>query len=164
MNIYISASWKLRHDVRSLADMLRNAGHEVYDFTDPKCRNTPEMPPEKYPEQFDPLCHNYRKYLDKDEWRAAMMCNKDALDWCDQCWLLLPCGLDATADWAYAVGRGKATVVIGDPPAGERSPTHLWADAMFPRVLQALEWLGETKSDNPSFDNREWRNFPARRR
>jgi hypothetical protein len=37
---------------------------EVYDFTDPQCRKTPEIPPEAFPEQFDPLKHQYRSYLE----------------------------------------------------------------------------------------------------
>lgn len=48
--IYLSSSWKNRDRVRSLAIALRAAGHDVYDFTNPACRNVPEIPPERFPD------------------------------------------------------------------------------------------------------------------
>ncbi len=57
MNIYLSSSWKNRVRVRALAIALRSEGHEVYDFTDPNSRKMPEIPPEKYPDLFDPVKH-----------------------------------------------------------------------------------------------------------
>jgi hypothetical protein len=142
--IYISASWKRRETVRELADTLRAAGHEVYDFTDPKCRKrTPEIPPERFPEQFDPARHHYPTYLDRPEWRGAVEENAEALAWCDAIVLLLPCGIDATADWALGVGLGKRSCVVGHPVAGERSPVHLWADAMLDEPGQVLGWLAK---------------------
>jgi len=141
MKIYISSSWKNRSRVRSLAKDLSFMGHEVYDFTNPDCRKTPEIPPEKFPEQFDPNKHFYPEYLDRPEWRAAVEENKDALAWCDLVLLLLPCGIDATADWALAVGMGKRSIVVGQPVIGERSPVHLWADAMVGTEEEALCWI-----------------------
>jgi hypothetical protein len=128
MNIYISSSWKNRDRVRNMAVRLREFGHTVYDFTDPKCRNTPEIPPEKYPEEFDPDEHIYREYINKPEWKAAVMCNKEAIEIADLIILLLPCGIDSHADWALGVGMGKKSIVVGHPKKGERSPVHLWAD------------------------------------
>ena len=51
MKIYISSSWKNRERVRNYAMLLRKREHEVYDFTDKNCRETQEIPPEKFPEQ-----------------------------------------------------------------------------------------------------------------
>jgi hypothetical protein len=141
MKIYISASWKQRERVRALAIRLRQHGLEVYDFTDPACRGTPEIPPEKFPDQFDPDRHVYAEYLNAvPEWRAAVMCNKAALDTSDAVVLLLPAGADSHADWAYAVGRGVPSVVVGSPRAGERTPSHLWASAMVQTDDEAVEW------------------------
>ena len=56
------------------------------------------------------------------------MNNREAIDWCDLVILLLPCGNDGHADWAYGVGRGKSSVVVGMPRAGEQSYTQMWAD------------------------------------
>jgi hypothetical protein len=141
MKIYISSSWKNRDTVRHVATVLRSKGHEVYDFTDPICRRTPEIPPEKYPEQFDPSRHIYKAYIDKPEWRAAVEGNREAILWADLIVLILPCGIDSHADWAFGVGAGKRSVIIGHPKAGERSPVHLWAEAMFNCNVEFYEWL-----------------------
>lgn len=141
MNVYISSSWKNRDRVRALAILLRSHGHTVYDFTDPACRNTPEIPPEKFPDAFDPERHHYPTYIQRREWRAAVECNRAALDVADACVLLLPCGPDSHADWAYAVGRGKRSAVVGHPRAGERTPTHMWAEAFLDADADVVEWL-----------------------
>lgn len=130
MKVYISSSWKNRKRVRTLADTLRAKGLEPFDFTDPRYRSEPDIPPERFPEPFDPQVHNYREYLNRPEWRAAVEGNRHALDNCDVCVLLLPCGADAHSDWAYAVGRGKRSIVVGTQRAGERTPTHWWADTI----------------------------------
>lgn len=139
--IYISSSWKNRGAVRELANMLRSSGIEPYDFTDAKCRTTAEIPPERFPLEFDPEIHDYALYLDRREWRSAVEENREALDRCSGVILLLPCGIDATADWAYAVGLGKPSVVVGAPRKGERSPVHLWASAMVRTPEEAVNWF-----------------------
>ena len=151
MNIYVSSSWKQRDRVRSLAILLRTAGHEVYDFTDPACRKTPEIPPERFPELFDPAVHTYHEYTQAvPEWRLAVECNQQALRNCDLCVLLLPCGNDAHADWAFAVGLGKKTVVIGHPNKDERTPSHMWADALLKDEQALMKWLFDS-SYRPRF-------------
>jgi hypothetical protein len=142
LKIYLSSSWKLREQVRKLAIRLRNAGCEVHDFTDPACRKSPEIPPEMYPEVFDPEKHNYFDYLNQNpNWRAAVTDNQRALRWCDVVVLMLPCGNDAHADWAFAIGAGKKTCVLGHPWKGDRIPSHLWADAFFKTEEEVVAWL-----------------------
>ena len=141
VEIYISASWKQRVRVRSLAKRLREAGFDVFDFTDPGCRRAPVAAPEWFPEAFDPQLHDYSEYLNRPEWQAAVWENREVLERCDAVVLLLPCGIDATADWAYAVAQGKLTVVVGHPSAGERSPVHLWADDILPDDDACIQWL-----------------------
>ncbi len=143
MNIYISSSWKNRNSIRALAVALRTQGHTVYDFTDPASRQgVSEVPPERYPEQFDPTRHDYAAYLKAiPEWRAAIEQNRAALLRCDLCILLLPCGADSHADWGIAVGAGKRSIVVGHPKIGERTPSHLWAEAILSDVAAALQYL-----------------------
>ena len=128
--------------MRALAILLREHGHIVYDFTDPTCRNTPEIPPERFPDQFDPARGSYSQYITSvPEWRQAVECNRVALDRADVVVLLLPCGNDAHADWAYAVGRGKRSCVVGSPTNGDRTPTHMWADAILDTPAEVPRWL-----------------------
>ena len=141
MLIYISSSWKNRDRVREMANNLLELGYEVYDFTNPQCRKTEEIPPERFPNEFDPGCQIYSTYIDIPEYRDAVMENKEAIDRSHFIILLLPCGNDAHADWAYGLGKGKETVVVGQPRKGERSPVHLWADAIINRDEQVYGYL-----------------------
>jgi len=139
--IYISSSWKNRARVRDFAEKLRALGIDVYDFTDPSCRDTPEIPPETFPEEFDPEKHDYETYLRAaPEWKSAVFCNRRALERCSGVVLLLPCGLDAHSDWAFAHGRGKPSCIVGAPKAGDRIPTHLWADAFAKTDAEGIAW------------------------
>jgi len=132
MRIYISSSWKNRDNVREMAIRLREDGHKVYDFTDPECRKTEEFPHEKRPEPFNPKKHkSYSALLRNSHMYAAVMNNQEAIRWCDLVILLLPCGLDAHADWAYGIGLGKDTIIAGMPKGGDTVYTHCWADKAF---------------------------------
>jgi hypothetical protein len=141
---FIASSWKQRDRVRTLAETIRKIGFPVFDFTDPACRKTAEIAPEKCPELFDPEKQSYWSYLHEHQpWYKAVEENRENIEKCSRLLLLLPCGIDATADWAYAAGRGKETYIIGEPTAGERSPVHLWADGWFPDEESFLHHLRE---------------------
>lgn len=137
MRIFLASSWKNREKVRAIAIELRAAGHNVYDFTDPGYRSVPPIPPERFPDRFDPAAGEYRDYLNRWEWVSVMEENKLALNWCDVVILMLPCGLDAHADAYYAHGLGKTLIITGHPGRGERSFVHLWAD----KIVSAVEDL-----------------------
>lgn len=140
--IYLSSSWKNRERVRRLAETLRASGFEVYDFTDPACRKVPEIPPERFPDNFDPERHLYREYITAvPEWRQAVECNRAALDRCTDVILMLPCGQDGHADAFYALDKGKRLIVVGQPRKDERTPTHLWADVILDYDFQAFDYL-----------------------
>lgn len=82
---------------------------EVYDFTDPACRKAPEIPPEAFPEQFDPDKHVYGDYLQTvPHWRQAVYGNLEALRRCDLCLLLLPCGAKSGTRYSSNTCRGAA--------------------------------------------------------
>lgn len=146
MKIYISASWKNRSLVRSLAENLRLHGYEVFDFTDPRCRKTHETPPEMFPDQFDPGIQSYSQYINRQEWRTVVNENREAVANSDLIILLLPCGIDATADWALGVGLSKHSIIVGQPLKGERSEVHLWADAILDGINDILPWIKQNLS------------------
>jgi len=145
MKIYISASWKNRVRVRKLAETLRKNKHEVFDFTDPQNRRVNEMPPEMIPEQFDPTRHIYSKYLNRKEWQEVVNENREEIAKADLVILLLPCGIDATADWALGVGMGKPSIIVGHPNQGESSEVHLWADEILDSSEDIIPWLKANK-------------------
>ena len=144
MKIFVASSWKNREKVREMSIRLRRGGHRVYDFTDPSCRKVPETPPEVNAEEFDPEKHKYSEYLKNLKGLyASVMNNQEALRWCELCILLLPCGMDAHADWAYALGYGKDTLVVGQPRKGERAPVHMWADRVIDDVDDVYKYIKE---------------------
>ena len=150
MKIYISSSWKNRNLVREISNRIRKLGHKVYDFTDPRCRASEEITMEKLhrvgrAEVY--LKSSYKEHLARAEWMSAVLENKRALNSCDLVILLLPCGIDAHSDWAYAVGRNKRTIIVGTPEEGERSLVHLWADRLFECSLDAINWLETLRDD-----------------
>jgi len=141
MKIYISSSWKNRDRVRIMAQTLENLGQIVFDFTNEKKRKYPICPPEKYPEQFDPEKHIYSEYILNGDWLSVVNENRYEIEHCDLIILMLPCGIDATADWAYGVGCGKPSLICGNPPKGERSPVHLWANKIFNTDEELIKYL-----------------------
>jgi hypothetical protein len=148
--VYLSASWKQRERVRALAEALRDEGHEVYDFTDPRCRKTPEIPPEAFPLQFDPERETYREYITGNPYyKAAVHSNYEVIEWCDVVLLLLPAGCDSHADWALGVGMRKKSAVVGQPKAGERTPSHLWCDQFLDRDEDVSGWLETLELEMP---------------
>lgn len=147
--IYPASSWKNRDRVRALSTALRAEGHEVFDFTDKPdtfagMRCAAEIPPERFPELFDPEKHVYRTYLTTPpEWRRAVEDNRRAIEWCETVVLMLPCGMDAHADAFYGLGLGRRLIVCGQPRAGERTPTHLWAEALLDADADVVSYLKE---------------------
>ncbi len=140
-DVYISSSWKNKNKVRSLANQIRNQTNlSVFDFTDEKCRTS--KPANHYGIKDYKTTTPYLDHLLSDpKYKNAVSENKQQLDGCRFVILLLPCGLDATADWAYAVGKGKKTIVIGYPKDGDFAPTHLWADKIVEKTDEVIEWL-----------------------
>lgn len=153
--IFLASSWKQRDRIRQFAHRIRALGHSVFDFTDSNCRSTPEIPPEKFPEKFDPGKETYWNYIRRPEWTDAIMENKKNIDLCKMIILVLPCGIDATADWAYAVGKGKTTYIIGNPREGERSPVHMWADGWFENENAFLDFLMKRGNRFAKFSRKE---------
>lgn len=109
--IYLASSW--RNPIQPQAvQMLRDAGHEVYDFRNPAPGNTgfawSEIDPawlQWTPGQFIPA-------LEHPTAVSGYGFDKAALDWCDTCVLLLPCGRSAHLEAGYAIGQGKQTVIV----------------------------------------------------
>ena len=139
--IFIAASWKQRERVRILADRLRKMDFGVYDFTDPHCRKVKEVPPESIAEDFNPEKEKYWDYVNKKEWFAAVEENRINLDACSMLVLLLPCGMDAMADWAYVVGQRKPTFLVGNPQKGGKCLVHNWATGWFADDEQLINFL-----------------------
>lgn len=108
--VYVASSWRNDHQPGVVAE-LRAAGHEVYDFRNPAPGN----------EGFA-WSEIDSDWLGWDPARFAEMVtshpvaqrgffhDKAALDWCDTCVLVLPCGRSAHLEAGFAAGRGKRVI------------------------------------------------------
>ncbi len=112
--IYLASSWR-NPDQPTVLAALREAGHEVYDFRNPApgkngfswrdCGAQAALDHAK-------TIHSYMEAIRSDRAAEGFSFDKAALDWCDTCVLLLPCGRSAHLELGYAAGQGKDTYVL----------------------------------------------------
>jgi hypothetical protein len=106
--IYIASSWRNPYYLDLLAK-LQEEGHECYDFRDPQGAFRWSAIDSEYQQNWGP--ENFRKVLQHKECFRGYHRDKSALDWCDTCILLLPCGRSAHLEAGYTIGRGKRTII-----------------------------------------------------
>lgn len=109
--IYVASSWRNPQQPR-IVKALREAGHEVYDFRNPALGNHgfswAEIDPNWVNWTIRQYVHNVRQPLADRSFQS----DRDALNWCDTCVLVLPCGHSAHMEAGYAAGQGKRTIVL----------------------------------------------------
>lgn len=113
--IYVASSW--RNPIQpAIVAVLREAGHKVYDFRHPAPDNEgfawSQIDREWLtwsPEAFARLLRSHPVA------HAGFALDKAALDWCDTCVLVLPCGRSAHLEAGYACGQGKRVVFYLHP-------------------------------------------------
>jgi len=150
--IYLASSWRNQNQPLAV-QMLRNAGHEVYDFRNPAPGNTGFSWSEIDTDWLDWTPQRFIEGLSSPIAVDGFSHDKAALDWCDTCILLLPCGRSAHLEAGYAIGKGKPTLIVLDNERFEPELMYLLADKIvhdLSRMLPALSSLGEKHE-------REWR-------
>ena len=113
MNIYVASSWRNLHQPGVVA-ALRSAGHEVYDFRNPRDGDhgfhwsdidvawqcwTPEA---------------YRKALSHPLAEAGFASDMKALRGCDAVVAVQPFGRSASLELGWACGAGRSTILLLD--------------------------------------------------
>ena len=118
MNIYVASSW--RNDRQPHVVLaLRKAGHTVYDFKNPEPGNDGF--------HWSEIDENWKKWnatqfregLDHPVACEGFKSDMTALENCQACVLVLPCGRSAHLELGWAVGAGKKTFVLLDEPLSE---------------------------------------------
>lgn len=110
--IYVASSWRNSIQPKVVA-ALRAEGHEVYDF-----RNPAEGNDGFHWSAIDREWKNWnlQKYVVEIERHPiaaeGFKLDKDALNWCDTCVLVLPCGRSAHLEAGYACGQGKDVIFM----------------------------------------------------
>lgn len=143
MNIYVASSWRneMQPDV---VRALREDGHEVYDFREPAPgdsgfswhRVDPTVPPG--PADLRLPAQRIIDMLEHHKSYAGFRTDMGALEWCDACVLVLPCGRSAHLEAGWAVGAGRLTIGIladGEPDLMWKMLDYLVADLDNARAL-----------------------------
>ena len=117
MKIYLASSWRNPGQPAAVL-ALRAAGHEVYDFRNPRVDDHGFAWA-----RIDPAWEEWSA----DRFRAALAhpvavrgygFDRAAMEWADACVLLLPCGCDAHLEFGWCAGAGKLTIaLLADPPS-----------------------------------------------
>jgi len=108
--IYVASSWHNKQQ-QWIVDLLRDNGHDVYDFKNPRPGNNgfawQEVSAEW--EQWD--VSKYRAALWHPKSEEHFRLDMEALNWADVCVLLLPSGRSAHTEAAWHRGRGKPVII-----------------------------------------------------
>ncbi len=101
MKIYVASSW--RNDIQPhVVEALRKAGHEVYDFKNPRPGDNGFHWSDIDPDWQDWTPEQFIEGLRHPIAASGFASDMDALRDCDACVLVLPCGRSAhlEAGWA----------------------------------------------------------------
>lgn len=112
MKIYVASSWR-NPTQPHVVEVLRAAGHDVYDFKNPAPGNNGfgwRQLGLGDAKEWTPAV--FRKALDHDVAQAGFHLDMTALRFCDACVLVLPCGRSAHLELGWATGAGKRTIVL----------------------------------------------------
>ena len=111
MRIYLASSWRNQH-YPVVLETLRAAGHDVYDF-----RNSgPGEQPFKWKfvdkdyTEWDPV--TYREKLGSPLAARQFANDMRAMESCDCCVMVLPCGRSAHTEAGWFAGRGRKVIAL----------------------------------------------------
>lgn len=110
--IYAASSWRNPYQP-GIVRVLREHGHEVYDF-----RNPPDGVPGFAWSEIDPeweswSASRYRELLTTHPTAALGFLNDlRGMQWADTCLLILPCGRSAHLEAGWFCGQGKRTIIL----------------------------------------------------
>lgn len=133
MKIYVASSWRNQQQPE-IVDVLRQAGHDVYDFKNPNGGTGFQW------SAIDPEWQTWNT----DQYAAALRhpiaqrgyaSDIGALRDCDLCVLVLPAGRSASWEFGYAMGQGKRGIVYH--PDGEE-PELMFSAAIIVAEIGAL--------------------------
>jgi hypothetical protein len=140
MKIYVASSWRNTRQP-AVVEALRCAGHTVYDFRNPAPGNVgfswadAGIPCEGDPRAGTPFVN--RKVTAEElsaahahpVARAGFALDSNAVEACDVCVLVLPCGRSAHIEAGYAAGRGAKLIVLMEQP-DEPELMYAWGEVV----------------------------------
>lgn len=144
VKVYVASSWRCQTQIAVVA-ALRSARIDVYDF-----RNPPngagfgwhEIMPTFDREHQLTYVDEYLRALDHPRAVEGFDSDFGAMQECDTCVLVLPCGRSAHLELGWFVGQGKRTAILLDGPFITPELMYKMVDFIAPTMLDLLGWLG----------------------
>ncbi len=143
LRIYLASSWR-NHDQPRVLRLLQDAGYEVYDFRNPApgvtgfawrdCGGQAERDHAKSIPSFLGALRSFRA-------QEGFALDRAALDACDFCVCLLPCGRSAHLEAGYTIGQGKPTLFYLSPDSFEPELMYLLGKACVTTDEELLDAL-----------------------
>ncbi len=155
MKIYVASSW--RNDYYpEVVKAIRAAGHEVYDFRNPK-EHVHEPDQGFHWKDIDPSWKSWSsgqfiEALDHPRAQAGFRSDQDALDAADATVLVMPCNRSAHLELGYTAGQGKPTIILLSD--GEPELMYKMASCLVTSVEDVLKALESFASDPARVSNR----------
>jgi hypothetical protein len=125
--IYVASSWRNLMQP-GIVVALRRAGHEVYDFRNPKEGDKGFGWREIDPSWKGWSPEKFRDNLSHPVAERGFKADFDAMKWADTCVLVMPCGRSAHLEAGYFVGSGRPLYIFlsdGEPELMYRMATKL---------------------------------------
>lgn len=148
--IYVASSW--RNEFQPvIVHSLRTAGHEVYDFREPEPGNKGFAWSAIDPDWLGWEPKEYARLIETHPVaREGFNLDKRALDWCDTCVLILPCGRSAHLEAGYCAGQGKQVIFYLRPEKFEPELMYLLGSGFAFDHESLLEQLAKPITPAPS--------------
>ena len=142
MKIYVASSWRNEGRQQAMVSVLREFGHEVYDFRNPE--------PGDHGFSWR-SCAGKDQLLDPERFRSEVLTHpiaqagfaKDmrALADADATVLVLPCGRSAHLELGWATGAKQKTIVLLDDPISEPELMYLACSHICVSMAEVVELL-----------------------
>lgn len=140
--VYVASSWRNALQPIVVRE-LRAAGHEVYDFRNPRLGDNGFHWSEIDPDWLGWSPAAYRELLDHPIAVAGFAIDFDAMQWADTFVLVLPCGRSAHLEAGWATGAGKPTSILLSEEGFEPELMYRQADYLAVDLGEVVAWLGD---------------------
>lgn len=138
--IYVASSWR-NPDQPGIVEMLRQAGHEVYDFRNPRPGDNGFAWSDIDPDWLAWRPVPFRDALDHPVAVSGFDSDFDAMKWADTFVLALPCGRSAHLEAGWAIGTGKPTAILLHEDKFEPELMYRMADLLACELYEVVDWL-----------------------
>lgn len=109
--IYVASSWRNQWQAHVVSS-LRDDGHEVYDFKNPRPGDAGFAWSEIDPLWKEWTADQYVAALDHPLAKSGFASDFNAMKWADAFLLVLPCGRSAHLELGWAIGQGRLTMIL----------------------------------------------------